>query len=227
MLFFPGRTVNECVAARTQLSMLYPNRDRHSSGGSAGSNHGDYPPISQAMRSPPTLQPSIQPPHPPGGYPSSVMLLSRPVANGLMPGPATTTTAITMPVAGGAVSQKPPETRVDVARTVPRKRGRPSRADRAAKQQLRPLLPQHLMPRPTAYEQQQLQMQMQQVQAPANAQYIQRSLVPLATYRQSSLPASTTPPAERNSKKRRRNATPDRLPSVGDMMTTPPPRKEE
>ncbi|KAM3505852.1 hypothetical protein MY10362_002694 [Beauveria mimosiformis] len=206
-----GRNMNECMLATKQLSAPYHSRERNSS----GSSHGDYPSISQAMRSPPTLQPTIHPPQPPS-YQGSSSILPRPLPNGILPKSATTTTLVTMPPSrsprvksaqGAAGTPKPP----------PKKRGRPSRADRA-KRELRPLLPQHLMPRPPVDHQQQ-----QYIYQPG--MYYPPQTLPPAIPMQDSRPGhGQSPEPAPSTKKRRRNSTPDRLPPVGDIMGTPKSR---
>lgn len=215
--------MNECMLATKQLSTPYQSRERNSS----GSSHGDYPSISQAMKSPPTLQPSFHPPQPPS-YQGSSAILPRPISNGVLPGPATTTTAITMPH-GGSPRLKSTPGAAETSKPPPKKRGRPSRQDRA-KRELRPLLPQHLMPRPPVDQLQQQQQQQQQPQPQIYQQpgvYYSHQPYPSPMQMQDTRVAHRlSPEPARPGKKRRRDSTPDRLPPVGDIMTTPKSREE-
>lgn len=210
---YPGRNMNECMLATKQLSSSYASRERNSS----GSSHGDYSSINQAMRSPPTLQPSIHPPRPPSYHGSAI--LPRPAANGLLPGPATTTTAVTMPPTASPSSHRPSPSTTETTKPPPKKRGRPSRADRA-KRELRPLLPQHLMPRPPT-EQAHHQLQVA-------AQYPQHMMLPSTSRMQGDLsPRRQSPGSNRANKKRRRDdVTPERLPSVDAIMGVTSPKRD-
>ncbi len=207
--------MNECMLATKHLSAPYHSRERNSS----GSSHGDYPSMSRAMRSPPTLQPSIHPPQPPS-YQGSSSILPRPMSNGLMAGPSTTTTAVTRP-ASGSPRTKSVQGAAETPKPPPKKRGRPSRADRA-KRELRPLLPQHLMPRPPMEQHHQQQQQIYQPSMYYSSQ-------PLPSAMQMQDPRhlhGLSPEPDRSLKKRRRESTPDRLPPVGDIMATPKSREE-
>lgn len=206
------------MVATKQLSGTYHSRERNSS----GSSHGDYPSISQAMRSPPTLQPSIHPPHPPS-YQGSSSILPRPLSNGLMPGQPTTTTAVTIP-ASGSPRAKSRQGAADTSKPPPKKRGRPSRADRA-KRELRPLLPQHLMPRPPL-DQLPQQQQQQHIYQPA-MYYPSQPLTPSMQIQEPRhLHRQSPEPAPLYRKRRRESTPPDRLPPVGDIMATPKSREE-
>ncbi|KAJ6784224.1 hypothetical protein PWT90_01802 [Aphanocladium album] len=211
-----GRNMNECIQATKQLSVPYHARERNSS----GSSHGDYPPIT-TMKSPPTMQPSIYPPQPPS-YQGSSSILPRPLSNGLLPGPATTTTAVTMPP-GGSPRAKSTQGSAETPKPAPKKRGRPSRADRA-KRELRPLLPQHLMPRPPMNQQDQHQHQQHAYQP--GVYYSQAPFPSPMQMQDSRALHRQSPEPARPGKKRRRDSTPDRLPPVGDIMATPKSRDE-
>ncbi|OAA71286.1 hypothetical protein ISF_01837 [Cordyceps fumosorosea ARSEF 2679] len=216
--------MNECMLATKQLSAPYNSRERNSS----SSSHGDYSSFSQAMRSPPTLQPSIQPPQPPS-YQGSSSILPRPMPNGIMPG-ATATTATLMAVPTTSPRAKPVQETAEISKPPPKKRGRPSRADRA-KKELRPLLPQHLMPRPPPmdyHSQQQHQHQHQSIYQ-SGMYYPPPPLTP-ALAMQDARPTThhrLSPEPGRSTKKQRRGSTPDRLPPVGDIIGTPKSREED
>ncbi|TQW00457.1 hypothetical protein V2A60_001535 [Cordyceps javanica] len=214
-----GRNVNECMLAAKQLSVPYHSRERNSS----SSSHGDYPSISQAMRSPPTLQPSIHPPQPPS-YQGSSSILPRPMSNGIMPGAATTTTIITMPASGSPRITKSAQGSADMSKPPPKKRGRPSRADRA-KRELRPLLPQHLMPRPPSMDHQ-TQLSQQHIYQPG-AYYSAQALPSTMDIQDLRPVQGSSPEPVRSVKKRRRGSTLDRLPPVGDIIGTPKSREED
>ncbi|ATY63329.1 hypothetical protein A9K55_007603 [Cordyceps militaris] len=216
-----GRNMNECMLATKQLSVPYHSRERNSS----SSSHGDYPSISQAMRSPPTLQPSIHPPQPPS-YQGSSAILPRPMPNGILPGAATTTAAMAVP-AGRSPRAKPVPDAADMAKPPPKKRGRPSRADRA-KRELRPLLPQHLMPRPPPADHHTQHQPHQPQHVYQHGMYYPSQPLPSPMTLQDARPAhGQSPEPSRSTKKRRRGSTPDRLPPVGDIIGTPKSREED